>query len=263
VEGAGVRREWRVRESAGSGGCGSPPGMEGAGVRREWGGSRGGRRESAGSRERGGSQPGVRRESAGSPPGVGCESGVRRESGREPGEIFFAIWMQAPRRVAENTIRGSGCVSRVACGSPPPGSSDQGSPQKRLSRLSSAPSGGVPVRRWLSMRWDACRVRPAERSPGVGRSVGCIPFSMPKHGGRCRVARRWMCGLVPIRVRAASEARNLKAARALGSLAIAGVPRVVPPRLRCVLPSSPPGADAPGLGIAKAPRKGAFRSKGS
>jgi hypothetical protein len=54
-----------------------------------------------------------------------------------------------------------------------------------------------------------------------------------------------------------------KAVRALGLLAVAGVPRVLPPRLRGVLPSSPPGADAPGLGIAEAPRKGAFRSKGS
>jgi hypothetical protein len=91
----------------------------------------------------------------------------------------------------------------VACGSPPPGS-----PQKRLPRVSSAPRGGAGARRWLSMRWDACWARPAERSPGVGSSVGCVLFSMPKHGGRGGLPRRWMCGLVRIRVRAASEARN-------------------------------------------------------
>ncbi|CAM6014446.1 unnamed protein product [Sphagnum balticum] len=119
--------------------------------------------------------------------------------------------------------------------------------------------GAVPP----SMRWDAFWVRPAERPPGVGSSVGRIPFSMRKHGGRGRLARRWMCGLVLIRVRAASEARNVKAVRAVGLLAVAGVPRVGPPRLRGVLPSSPPGAEAPGLGIAEAPREGAFRSKGS
>ena len=92
----------------------------------------------------------------------------------------------------------------VACGSPPPGS-----PQKRLPRVSSAPRGGAGARRWLSMRWDACWARPAERSPGVGSSVGCVLFSMPKHGGRGGLPRRWMCGLVRIRVRAASEARNV------------------------------------------------------
>ena len=91
----------------------------------------------------------------------------------------------------------------VACGSPPPGS-----PQKRLPRVGSAPRGGAGARRWLSMRWDACWARPAERSPGVGSSVGCVLFSMPKHGGRGGLPRRWMCGLVRIRVRAASEARN-------------------------------------------------------
>ncbi len=128
------------------------------------------------------------------------------------------------------------------------------------------------------------QLRPEWRSPGAALAqyaMGCMsgapgracprrgelgwvhPFSMLKHGGRGRLARRWMCGLVLIRVRAASEARNLKAARALGLLAVAGFPRVVPPRLRGVLPSSPPGADAPGLGIAEAPRKGAFRSEGS
>jgi hypothetical protein len=150
------------------------------------------------------------------------------------------------------------CVWLVACGSPPPGS-----PQNRLSRLSSAPNGGVLVRRWLSMQWDAWWVRPAERSPGVESSVRCVLFSTPKHGGRGRLSRRWMCGLVFIRVRAASEAKNLKAAHALGLLAIAGVPWVLPPRLRGALPSSPPSANAPRLGIAEASCKGTFRSKGS
>ena len=148
--------------------------------------------------------------------GWGRESGVgsalgagvgSREDSRES-EKYFAIRMPSPPRVAENTIRGSGSTPpRLAAEqlvprrSPPRaaepvrvagpvcgglaafGSSDPGSPQKRLSRLSSAPSGGVPVRLWLSMRWDAFGVRPAERSPGVGSSVGCIFFSMPKHGG--------------------------------------------------------------------------------
>jgi hypothetical protein len=69
-----------------------------------------------------------------------------------------------------------------------------------------------------------------------------------------------VCGLVFICIRATSEARILKAARGIGLFAIAGIPRVVPPCLRGVLPTSPLGADAPGLGIAEAPHKGAFRS---
>ena len=65
-------------------------------------------------------------------------------------------------------------------------------------------------------------------------------FDVQTRRGRS-LARRRMCGLVRIRVRAASEARILMAARTLGLLAFAGVPRVVPPRLRGVLPSSAPG----------------------
>jgi hypothetical protein len=67
------------------------------------------------------------------------------------------------------------------------------------------------------MRWDACWARPAERSPGVGSSVGRVLFSVPKHGGLGGLARRWMCGLVRIRVRAASEARNFEGGSRPGS----------------------------------------------
>lgn len=203
----------------------------------------------------------------------------------ESGIGSLAIWMQPPRGGAEYTIRGrfsSSPARRRSGGSAPrrvAGSVCDGLVAPRLSRgsrdsrLRFAAEQLVPPQlrpEWRgpgavppSMRWDAFWVRPAERPPGVGSSVGRIPFSMRKHGGRGRLARRWRCGLVLIRVRAASEARNVKAVRAVGLPAVAGVPRVGPPRLRGVLPSSPPGAEAPGLGIAEAPREGAFRSKGS
>ena len=51
----------------------------------------------------------------------------------------------------------------------------------------------------------------------------------------------------------------VKAGRAAGVPAVAGGPRICPPRLPGVFPSSPPGAFAPGRGIAEAPRKGTFR----
>jgi hypothetical protein len=87
---------------------------------------------------------------------------------------------------------------------------------------------------------------------------------MRKHGGRGRLARRWICGLVPIRFRAASERRILMAARALGLLAVAGVRRVACRRgCAASFRVRPRGAAAPGPGIAQAPRKGAFRLKGS
>ena len=57
------------------------------------------------------------------------------------------------RNACASPLRVAGPVCGVlgACGS-----SDSGSPQNRLSRLSPAASGGVPARRWLSMRWVAC-----------------------------------------------------------------------------------------------------------
>jgi hypothetical protein len=61
-----------------------------------------------------------------------------------------------------------------------------------------------------------------------------------------------MCGLVLIHVRATSEAKNLKAAHALGLLAIADFPRVMPSCLRGVLLSSPLGANALELNIVEA-----------
>ncbi len=240
----------------------------------------------SGSRECRASRAGVRGRVRESGVRWGRECRASRESrGRESGEKNLAIWMQPPRRGAEYTIRGSLSsppAVRRSAGSAPrrvAGSVCDGLVAPRLSggsrdsRPRFAAEQLVPPQlrpEWrgpgavrLSMRWDAFWLRPAERPPGVGSSVGRMPLSMRKHGGRGRLARRWMCGLVLIRVRAASEARIVKAARAVGLLAIAGVPRVGPPRSRGVLPSSPPGAEAPGLGIAEAPREGAFRSKGS
>jgi hypothetical protein len=98
-------------------------------------------------------------------------------------------------------------------------------------------------------------VRSAKHSLGVESSVGCILFSMHKHGRQGRLAYRWMCGLVLICVRTVNEVRNLKVACALGLLAIASIPRVMPSRVRGVLSSLPLGADVPRLGIMEAPHK--------
>ena len=77
-------------------------------------------------------------------------------------------------------------------------------------RASALPRGAEPGRGAGSVcdGMHVGRARPSVLPPGVGSSVGCVLFSMPKHGGRGGLPRRWMCGLVRIRVRAASEARN-------------------------------------------------------
>ena len=62
------------------------------------------------------------------------------------------------------------CPWDLFVGSPPPGFAAAEAP----ARLSSAPRGGVPARRWLSTRWVTFWVRPAELSPGVERSVGAL-----------------------------------------------------------------------------------------
>jgi len=88
--------------------------------------------------------------------------------------------------------------------------------------------------------------------------VGCILFSMRKHGKRGRLAYRWMCGLMLICVRTMSEMRNLKVACAHGLLAIVGVPQDMPSCVRDVLPSLPSDADAPKLGIMEGLHKRTF-----
>lgn len=175
--------------------------------------------------------------------------------------------MRARRSVAENTIWGEWLRES--------GAWDRCVGSLRVARL-------PPVR-----RRSACRASALPRGAESGRGAGSVCDGM--HVGRARpsVLPAWEAllgasffrclnmagevaspagGCVVLCVYAFAQRVKreiLKAARAPGVLAVAGVPRVVPPRLRGVLPSSPPGGVAPGPGIAEAPRKGAFRLKGS